>query len=47
MWNIYADLPHYIIKSIPQKETIPQEAQEVVDFIWAKYGEKILGILEI
>lgn len=40
IWNIYADLPYHIIKSIPQKETIPQKAQEVVDFIWTKYGEK-------
>lgn len=40
IWNEYANLPYYIIKNIPQKENIPQKAQEVIDFIWLKYGEK-------
>lgn len=40
VWNVYAEIPHYIIKSVPQVVELPQEAQEVVDEIWARYGEK-------
>lgn len=40
VWNNYVNLPYYIITIVPQEIKINKEAQEVVDYIWFKHGEK-------
>ncbi|MBX7491268.1 Panacea domain-containing protein [Helicobacter turcicus] len=40
VWNEYAKHSNHIITIVPKIESLPKEAQKVVDFIWSKYGEK-------
>ncbi|MCR2105175.1 hypothetical protein [Campylobacter upsaliensis] len=40
VWNEFAKLPYHIINIIPSQENMPKDVEEVVDYIWYKYGEK-------